>query len=97
MTSERVVSRCWPSIRVVLGELAGHDRLGNQDEEAHEVVAGAARLLQLGEVVPVLLPLGLVPAVVALEDGNDVLIGRVEDGPEGQVARFHAGVSLSGL
>ena len=37
--------------QAVLGDLAGHDRLGDQDEEAHEVAAGAAGLEQLGEVV----------------------------------------------
>jgi hypothetical protein len=36
---------------VVLGDLAGNDRLGDQDEQTHEVVAGVARLEQLGEVV----------------------------------------------
>jgi hypothetical protein len=36
---------------VALGDPAGHDQLGDQDEEAHEVAAGAAGLLQLGEVV----------------------------------------------
>src|SRR4051812_44742895 len=36
-------------------------------------------------------PLGMVPAVVAPGDGDDVLVGRVEDGPEGQVARFQVG------
>jgi hypothetical protein len=47
---------------VVLGDLAAHDQLGDQDEEPHEAAAGAARLLHFGEVVLDGLPLGLVPA-----------------------------------
>ena len=67
--------------QAVLGDLAGHDRLGDQDEEAHEVAAGAAGLLQLGEVVPEGLPLGLVPAVVALEDGMTCWLGELTTAP----------------
>jgi hypothetical protein len=40
--------------------LAGHDCLKDEDEEAHEVAAGAAALMQLGAVVPEDLPLGQV-------------------------------------
>jgi hypothetical protein len=54
--------------RAVLGDLARNDRLGDRDEEADAVAAGSAGLLRLGAVVPENLPLGLVPAVVALKD-----------------------------
>src|SRR4051795_594745 len=33
-------------------------------------------------------------AEVALGDRDDVLVGQVEDGPEGQVARSHAGLAV---
>jgi hypothetical protein len=62
---------------VVFGDLAGHNQLGDQDEEAHEVAAGAAGLLRLGAVVPEGLPLGPVRAVVALEDGMRCWLGEL--------------------
>jgi hypothetical protein len=45
------------------------------------VAAGAARLLQLGQVIPEGLPLGLVPAVVALEDGMTCWLGELATAP----------------
>ena len=45
------------------------------------MAAGAAGLLQLGEVVLEGLPLGLVPAVVALEDGMTCWLGELTTAP----------------
>ena len=81
--------------QAVLGDLAGHDRLGDQDEEAHEVAAGAAGLEQLGEVVPEGLPLGLVRAVVAPGDGMTCWSGELTTAPTVQVARSRTGLAVS--
>jgi hypothetical protein len=67
--------------RVAQNDLAGHDHLKDEDEEAHEVAAGAAGLLQLGEVVPEGLPLELVRAVVALEAGMTCWLGELTTAP----------------
>ena len=82
-TSERVVSRCWPSIRWYLAIWPGMTDSGTRTRNPRKWRPVLPGLLQLGEVGPELLPLGLVPAVVALEDGDDVLVGRVEDWPRG--------------
>ena len=50
--------------------------------------------MQLGEVVPEGLPLGLVPSGRGAGRRHDVLVGRVDDGPEGQVARSRAGLAV---
>jgi hypothetical protein len=65
----------------VLGALAGNDRLGYQDEETHEVAAGAAVLLQLGEVIPEGFPLGPVPAVAAPGKGMKCWLGELATAP----------------
>jgi hypothetical protein len=71
------------------------DRLGDQGEEAHEAVVGPTGLPQAGEVAPELLPLGLVPAVVAPGDGMTCWLGELTTAPRGRLARSHVGLAVA--